>query len=600
MKSFLSRLLIITMIGFWLQPLLALAEINTSAVNYLKSKSLNDWSAMALSAAGESVNSTPLQSFSGSVATDYAKRILAAAAVSENPNTFAGLDLVTGLKNKYQSNQIGDTSLLNDDFWGIVALSAAGLPSSDSVIVASKNYILNHQNQDGGFSYSVPGDSDTNDTAAAVMALLEAGETGSSTAITNAKAYLSATQNNDAGWGYATSAESDSGSTAWVIAALNKLGESMSNWQKNGTTPNQYLLTLQTSDGGFKWQVGDSASSEAMTAFSVIALAGSSFPVKKYVSSNSDNSTGEVSYRFEGASGNVCFGTTNPQTAMQLIESVASTCNFTYEIRESSFGRYLNKINNDEAAGMLGWMYLVNYTSPSVGADQYTLQAGDNLLWYYGDWGIKPLRLTADKTTLNSNESIDLTVEAFDEASQTWQTASGIKINGVSGDLVSDSQGKVAVTLSDGQYTLFASAVGYIRSKVVSVQVGVSSGNSNSLSLVAEVPGRPAVDGASTIAFTVSAGQVNFGQLSYGQTKNTSFVVNNLTQNTLHLASQVSGDLLFTGYLKMDGQIWGDWRKDVSANQNATVNLGLNLPQNYNGQIGSRQGTIVIWAISQQ
>lgn len=598
MKKNLSWFLVIAVLGMWLRPLVVLA--NTDAVNYLKGKTINDWSAMALASAGEAVSATSLQTFSGSVATDYAKRILAVAAASENPNTFAGLDLVTGLKNKYTSNQIGEATLLNDDFWGILALRAAGLDTTDSVITGAKNFILAHQNSDGGFSYSTTGESDTNDTSAAIMALLEAGVSQDNAVIVQAKSYLLSTQNNNAGWGYAGSAESDSGSTAWVIAALNKLGESLNSWQKNSLTPSQYLLTLQNSDGGFKWQAGDSSSSEAMTAFAVVALSNSSWPVKKYVASSSgDNTVGKVSYRFEGASGNVCSGLAEPQNAMQLIETVATTCNFTYEIKTSSFGRYLNKINNEEAAGMSGWMYLVNYTSPSVGAEQYNLQAGDDLLWYYGDWGIKPLRLTANKTTLASNESINLTVEAYDEIAKAWQIATGVKINGVSGDLVSNSQGQVIVSLSDGQYSLSASATGYIRSKVLSIQVGSGSSNSNSLSLVAEVPGRPTVEGSQTVAFTISSSQVNFGKLTYGQVNRSSFTVNNLSQNTLHLATQVTGDLLFTGYLKLDDQTWENWRKDVTANQNSTINMALNLPQNYNGQIGSRQGTMVVWAISQ-
>ncbi len=432
------------------------------------------------------------------------------------------------------------------------------------------------------------------------MALLEAGVSKDSEAIIKAKGYLTATQNSNAGWGYAASADSDSGSTAWVIASLNKLDDSLNNWQKNTTTPSQYLLTLQNSDGGFKWQMGDSVSSEAMTAFSLVALSNSSWPVKKYVNSSTGGSTtGKVNYRFEGASGNVCAGLADPQNAMQLIESVATTCNFTYEIKTSSFGRYLNKINNEAAAGMSGWMYLVNWTSPNVGAEQYNLQAGDELLWYYGDWGIKPLRLSANKTTLTSSESVILTAEAYDETAKAWQPAVSIKINGVSGDLVSDSQGKVTVGLSDGQYSLSASATGYIRSQVVSLQVGTGTSHNNSLSLVAEVPGRPIVEGAETVAFTISSSQVNFGRLTYGQTNQANFTVNNLGQKTLHLASQLTGDLLFTGNLKIDNQTWENWRRDINANQNATVSMALNLPQNYNGQIGSRQGTLVVWAISQ-
>src|SRR3989338_2885516 len=250
------------------------------AVSYLKSQTLDDWTAQALVVAGEKVDATPLQSFSGSSATDYAKRILSLVAVGENPTSYTGVNLVEALRGLAQNGQIGETSLLNDDAWGIMALSAAGVSNNDSVIVSAASHLLNNQNDDGVWSWGVGFDSDTNDTAAVLMALAEAGYTASDSPVSEAVVYLASQQNDDAGFPYQLPCfwpgceASDSASTSWVISALTKLILDPASWQKSGVSPQEFLLTLQTGDGSFKWQAGDPAGSAGMTAYAAVALAG--------------------------------------------------------------------------------------------------------------------------------------------------------------------------------------------------------------------------------------------------------------------------------------------------------------------------------------
>src|SRR3989339_1639687 len=117
-------------------PLAAQAGL-PEAVTYLKTQTLDDWITQGLVATGETVDPTPLQSFGGSSVTDYAKRIMALVAAGKNPATYTGTDLITGLKSFEQSGQIGDTALINDDAWGIMALSSVGTPTSDTLIKSS-------------------------------------------------------------------------------------------------------------------------------------------------------------------------------------------------------------------------------------------------------------------------------------------------------------------------------------------------------------------------------------------------------------------------------------------------------------------------------
>lgn len=283
-KFILISLLILAAVGFANSTSAGLPE----AVAYLKNQAPDAWITQALIAAGEiKVSTDYLKSVAAggfNPTNDYAKTILALAAAGKNPTTFGEIDYVAKLKTYYDGVQMGDAALLNDDVWSVLAF--ASIKKADSAeAIASKNFILDHQNADGGWGYTVGGSSGSNDTAAAIMALIEAGVNANSAAITKAVAFLHTRQNDDGGfindpaWGTA----SDSGSDGWVISAIYKIGQDPISWTKKGNNPLAHLQSLQdNADGGFFWV--DPASSpafnnKAMTPYAVIALAGKSFPV---------------------------------------------------------------------------------------------------------------------------------------------------------------------------------------------------------------------------------------------------------------------------------------------------------------------------------
>ncbi len=295
----MRKFIVTIAVAIFLLPLYAQAGV-PEAVTYLKGQALDDWTAMALAASGEqSTDASSLQTFSGSSATDYAKRILALTALGKNPVAYTGADLVAGLKAMAQGGQLGNASWLNDDAWGILALRSAGAPANDAVVREAAQFLTANQNADGGWSWGVGYDSDTNDTAAVLMALSEAGYASSHPAMTSAVAYLATQQNPDAGFAYQLPCAwpacdaSDSASTSWVISALGKLGLDASSWTKGAATPFTFLQTLQTGDGSFKWQAGDPSGSPAMTAYAVVALTGKSYPVAhgSYVGGSGKGST---------------------------------------------------------------------------------------------------------------------------------------------------------------------------------------------------------------------------------------------------------------------------------------------------------------------
>ena len=78
-------------------PLFAVAGINEAAT-YLESLDPDPWVTQALLVSGKSeVSLDHLKTVSGTLATDYAKVILAIVAAGENPSAFGNIDYIDKL-----------------------------------------------------------------------------------------------------------------------------------------------------------------------------------------------------------------------------------------------------------------------------------------------------------------------------------------------------------------------------------------------------------------------------------------------------------------------------------------------------------------------
>ncbi len=257
-----------------------------TAVTYLIGQAENPWVTMALSAVGEKPNIDYLKSVDGSSAIELAAPVLAITAAGEDPRTFPDNDLVAELKEYYTDGQIGDTSILNDDIFGLLALLSAGEPTDDVVVSGTKDFILQNQNEDGGWGFSANGGSDTNMTSATIMALIESGMSTGNSVIQNATAYLESAQNADGGFPYdpqgAWGTDSDASSDAWVVSAIESVNGDINDWVIEGVGgPIEHLLSLQTEGGYFQYQTGTGEDNftSVTTSYAVIALAGKSYPV---------------------------------------------------------------------------------------------------------------------------------------------------------------------------------------------------------------------------------------------------------------------------------------------------------------------------------
>lgn len=589
-----KRLAVFLIIALMTGSAMVKAEVNQATVNYLAGAVQNAWVTQALVAAGQdNLDLSYLNGFEVQSANDAAKAILAIAAAGQNPYDYQSQNYVGGLLNYFQNNQIGSDELINDDFWGILALRAAGEPINSAVITSARNFILAAQNQDGGFSWAPHSASDTNDTAAAIMSLLSAGLASDSQVVQAAVSYLQNSQNIDGGFPF-ESGESDSGSDAWVIIALNKLNVNPASWQKNGHNPVEHLQSLMLNDGSFKWLAADAQGSLMMTAYAAVALAGDSYPVAFYQPAQDQ---GIHHLRIEGKEDTICQAQVEGQTVQEVLENGAAICEYTYHIQNTDWGPYLDKINNDQAEGQNGWLYRVNWLSPAVGMADYNLQTGDEVFFYYAAWQDQPLRIALSVSQANPGDNLTATVEYFDE--QSWQSAAGASVMAGSEEHQTNNQGQATFLAPlDGSYLVYAAAVGRVRSPKAVLIVG--SGSPTSVVLEVDVNSgnnqhqEEAEENQGEIAFSVNTNNLDFGQLTPGGRLDRSLIVTNQSGFALYLEGIVSGDKLFEDNLLLDEKIWENYNATIAKEQSAQINASLIIPQNY--QTGHYRADLILWA----
>ncbi|HYC79469.1 MAG TPA: prenyltransferase/squalene oxidase repeat-containing protein [Candidatus Binatia bacterium] len=396
-----------------------------------------EWSIMSHASLNQNVGQSYLRSpLNGGSATDYEKRILAITSQGQNARTFASQNFISILLSKFDGNQMGDPTLVNDDIFGILALKSAG--ESGNVINKMRAFILSEQNSDGGWSFSTSGSSDSNTTAMAIAALRASGSVPG-----NAVVYLNSTQNSDGGYGYTPAMDSDGASTAWAIIGLRSAGQSV--------PPNaiSFLESLQTSNGSFKWKPNDGNSSSLVTAYSVIALSGKTLPIRTVANNppapnptpnpvpapnppppapvpapipvpppalqptpppappnpnpvptpspvtitkptSTTQTTHYVTISYPDNKIYVGNVSTADSRAISTLIIAAQQINLLYEIRNTSFGQFVHTVNGYAPSGSSGWLYAVNGNIPSVSAYDYNLQPGDRVQWFYGDGNTQP------------------------------------------------------------------------------------------------------------------------------------------------------------------------------------------------------------------
>ncbi|MBI2463197.1 MAG: DUF4430 domain-containing protein [Candidatus Spechtbacteria bacterium] len=573
------------------------ASYSTSgAQTYLAAHGDSPWSVMglvALDSMPSSSSAPSLTTVSGGSAVSYEAPILAITAMGKDPRTFGSSDYVAGLKSYHINGQIGDVAMLNDDYFGILALISAGVSVSDSAIADSKDFIISRQNTDGGWGFATVSDSDTNMTSAAILALLSAGTPNSDSRIQSALTYLKSAQNNDGGFPYTPGTDSDSSSTAWAVWVFNALRIDAVTLSKSSNTPISYLEANQASQGYFKYQPGSSEDgfSATTTAYATIALQGKTLPLNIFSATSSQ----KFSFRIEGSGSQICNGDIAAQTALDVVKNAKDICGYTYNIQNTAYGPYLDKINNDTASGMIGWMYMVNNIMPDVGAGDYVLKKDDSVLWYYGDYTWPSTKLEVSSAQISSGASTTAIVKYY--SNNAWAPLSGATVFFGNGTSLTDINGYALITPGDGLYRVYASKQGYVRSNLATLQAGQPANASVSLSATVS---KTKITPESSISFIVTPSSVNFGTLAPGSiAASPTITMSNGGTDAIAITTSVSGDALFTDNLNVNNVYWHNFQATVAKADKKDIVLQLAVPQNYQADGNTKTAQLIFWATAQ-
>jgi prenyltransferase beta subunit len=470
----------------------------------------SSWAVMAIVASGEDPHDW---SNGGDSIIDYLKKnvdslnqefnppagnsrfILSMVAAGEDSRNVNGTDLVTTLESFYNGTQFGDPSLLNDDFWAVMALTSAGIDKNDEKIQNAIAFIKSNQNDgDLGWSWGVGMESDVDSTAAAIMALISAGESQSSINITNGLEYIKSKQISNGGfdYGWGNSAASDS----WAIQAIVAAGQDPTDadWAKEEKNPIDDLLSFQNQDGSFNDY--NAAPDSWTTSSSIPALLGKPYPI--YM----ETSISQVFLRIEDQNSTIWRGWIDiPQSVtieaynsentydnipgnnvLAILDKASEMASFEYQVSDQWYpdlGFYVESIAGHKAEGVYGWLYLINYSSKEVAMDAYEITSSDEILIYWGAIDMQPLKVNVNPTEVAINESFTVTVTYFNESNSEWIPLEGATIH-INDEFITDSEGKATIALTESKvYDIYTEKWGenmeeqFIRSDVGQVGVGV-------------------------------------------------------------------------------------------------------------------------------
>ncbi len=282
----------LTIIGAGLvDPILAAQNPVNQAVSFLVSSQTRTgrigglqasaWAAMALKAANEarSEPAAKLRRFLSdktaeidpSIPTELERHIMGLVSLGADPTIIAGRDLVAELLNHKKNGQFGAPELINDDVFGVIALSAVNRPVSD--YSQSVKFLIDNQTS-GGWAAVRESRPDSDMTAAALIALNRARQAGIQNldqAIETGLRQLEANQLESGAFALSLDQNANVSSTTWALWALSELG-------LENQKAVSWLISQQRHDGSFEPSLGSPAP-VLTTAYALIALAGQPLPL---------------------------------------------------------------------------------------------------------------------------------------------------------------------------------------------------------------------------------------------------------------------------------------------------------------------------------
>lgn len=432
------------------------------AVNYYvdNNNTLEHWEeTLALSRLGvdlkeEKWSLPPWETTNPETVSEYVGAIIGLISTGKDSSILE--DVASGLIDK-QNSDGSFGSILMDTYWAIIALEEA---KGDYNKEAAIDYLVNQQNEDGGFSWDKKGETSGPDTTGAALCALAYHKDQASDAINKAIEYLHSKQLETGGFAYSDDVTNPS-STAYTIIGLVASNEDITDakWIKNNKTMIDSLIDYQREDGSFSASKGGPFD-RATTRQALLAL---SYLKEKYASYIIDDDKNipsdpeiksEIRVRIEGRTSTLfddIIEVTNETTGIDLLRTAIGAENVPGEFITHLLGE--TAIWDEDLGRSEYWgIYTIangQLTSAAVGIAELSIEGIDELLLHFQD-GF--LTNTPKVNIEQEGLTTKFTVEAL-----SWGTVIGVvegatlTINGET--YTTNASGQVSVELPAGTYT---------------------------------------------------------------------------------------------------------------------------------------------------
>lgn len=409
--------------------------INDAAAYVRSGNMLSEWAAIGLARSGYSVPASYLASVKRELAdnrgeyrrvTDAERVALGVLAAGGDPTRIAGVNLLERIVRDERLDRQG----LNGIVFALLAVESANYDvPADAVWNGDKlaSYLVDAQNEDGGWPIAAGERSNIDITAMALAALApfkESERVGA--AVDKAVNYLSSVQQENGSFPL-DSAES----TAQVIVGLtaNGIDPQGEKFTKSKGSALSYLLSLRRPDGSFSHLPGE-GSDRIATEQALMALAA----YRLYMRGHSGlyEGLGAVPVRIvvEGPQETVTAGYARGLTALEALEALLDTQDIPYETERFSFGTMIDSVDGIASGlygGYDGWFYEVKragkWVHPATSLDAFELQPGDTLYVYYSDNTNLIHSVRFDPQVPRANEPFEVIVH---ETFTDWETGEEI------------------------------------------------------------------------------------------------------------------------------------------------------------------------------
>jgi len=194
---------------------------------------------------------------------------LLAKVAGISARSFGGRNLIAEIQGRRRHD--GSISgFVSYTAFGVMALRADGVSAGGPTI----RWLIQSQNEDGGFGVARASASDADMTGAALQALATVGRAGSPAAQRAVK-WLRANQNGDGGFGQFKGRTSNAQSTAYAVQGLLAAGAGGSAISR----ARSYLVRLQRGDGSVAYSSSSNQTPVWVTAQALMALQGKPLPI---------------------------------------------------------------------------------------------------------------------------------------------------------------------------------------------------------------------------------------------------------------------------------------------------------------------------------